>query len=51
MKLAIINHKGGVGKTMLAVNIAFRYVEKKKQLALVDFDDQRNAMQLFSGYA
>jgi cellulose biosynthesis protein BcsQ len=50
MKIAIINHKGGVGKTTLAVNIAFRYAEKRKQLALIDFDNQCNAMQLFSGF-
>ena len=50
MKVAIINHKGGVGKTTLAVNIAFRYAEKEKALALIDFDNQCNAMQLFSGF-
>jgi cellulose biosynthesis protein BcsQ len=50
MKIAIINHKGGVGKTTIAVNTAFRYQEKKKRLLLVDTDLQHNSIQLISGY-
>ena len=50
MKIAIINHKGGVGKTTIAVNTAFRYKEKKQQILLVDADLQHNSMQLISGY-
>jgi len=50
MNVAIINHKGGVGKTFLAVHIAFYYSENYTKLVLVDFDGQRNAMQLYSGY-
>jgi len=50
-KIAIVNHKGGVGKTTLAVNIAFYYKENMKQLLLVDYDGQHNSMDLFSGYS
>ena len=51
MNIAFINHKGGIGKTTLAVNTAFRSKEMKKTLLLLDFDEQRNSMQLYSGYA
>jgi len=51
MNIVFINHKGGIGKTTLAVNTAFRYQEKKRKLLMVDFDEQSNAMQLFTGYA
>ena len=50
MKIAFINHKGGIGKTTLAVNTAFRSLELKRKLLLLDFDEQKNSMQLFSGY-
>ena len=48
MRIALINHKGGVGKTTLAVNIAFYYKEKGERLLLVDVDEQHNSLQLFS---
>ena len=32
MKIAFINHKGGIGKTTLAVNTAFRSKELKRDL-------------------
>jgi len=50
MKIAFINHKGGIGKTTLAVNTAFRSKELKRGLRLLDFDQQKNSMQLYSGY-
>jgi len=50
MNIAFINHKGGIGKTTLAVNTAFRSRELKKRLLLLDCDEQCNSLQLFSGY-
>lgn len=51
MRIAIVNHKGGVGKSSISVNIAFYYKESKKQLLLVDYDKQHNSIGLFSGYS
>jgi cellulose biosynthesis protein BcsQ len=51
MRIAIINHKGGVGKITLAVNVAFRYKGCRRKLLLVDFDEQRNATSLYAGYS
>jgi hypothetical protein len=51
MNFVFINHKGGIGKSTLSVNTAFRYAEKKRHLLLVDFDEQKNSLQLFSGYS
>jgi chromosome partitioning protein len=44
--IALINMKGGVGKTTLAVNLAWHsYLRSRKNVLLVDLDPQFNASQ------
>src|SRR5688572_25661893 len=40
--LVLFNHKGGVGKTTLTVNIAFAMIDMGKRVLLVDSDPQGN---------
>lgn len=45
MIISILNQKGGVGKTTLAVNLARAYVWRDKKTLLVDSDSQGSAQR------
>lgn len=49
-KIAMVNIKGGVGKTVSAVNLATGLVQKNKKVLLIDLDAQSNATQYLNRY-
>jgi chromosome partitioning protein len=49
--IALLNMKGGVGKTTLAVNLAWHlHQNEQKNVLLVDLDPQFNATQYVMDY-
>ena len=47
-KIAIINQKGGSGKTTTTVNLAAALAEKKKKVLVIDLDPQSSSSQWFN---
>jgi len=47
-RIAVLNCKGGCGKTMLATNLASHYVARGLQTALLDYDPQGSAVRWLS---
>lgn len=46
-KIAVINHKGGTGKTTTAVNVAAGLADRGRRVLLVDLDPQGNVAAWF----
>ncbi len=49
VKVALVNRKGGVGKSTLAVNLAWEFTDASKRVLVVDLDPQFNASQYLLG--
>ncbi len=48
--ISLLNMKGGVGKTTLAVNLAWHTYSQGKNVLLIDLDPQFNATQYVMDY-
>lgn len=48
--IAIYNHKGGIGKTVTAVNFAYNLTDKGYRVLVIDMDPQGNASSFFRKY-